>query len=95
MNARAALFAVSSRGAAGAHAEAAVQPDGDGKREVAGGKCGDRLGRSVLEDANIRGRQVPHRCAALIRHGRVHFDEVHAGRKLRHKWLPASASSDY
>ena len=81
--ARGALRRVEPRAAASPHAEAAVQPDGDGKRELAGGKCGDRLGRSILADANIGSRQVLHRCAALIRHGHVHFDEVHAGRKLR------------
>ena len=79
MNARAArLRRVEPRGATGAHAEAAVQPDRDRQREVAGGERGDRLGRSVLDDTEVRGRQAGHRLAASVRHGRVHFDQVHA-----------------
>ena len=85
MNVRAADFATPSRLPFAAHAEAAIQPDGDRQRELSRGERGDRLRRAVLADPEIGRGQAGDRLALPVGDGGVHLDQVHAGRKLRIK----------
>ena len=80
---RGALRHVQRRAAPGAHAEAAIHSYGDGERKLAGGKGGDRLRRSVLGHAKIRGRESRHCRALLVGDRRVDLHEDDARHKLR------------